>query len=321
MLILSLVIWMVATRGVAKPGDLAPTRKAEADDLSRSLAATVVPGATGGPAPASPPAAEKAASRPIELAAAEALGPESEPSRCRKPKITGPAGSGPRRVGASRRLGKRQRVAHHRHRSGRSSRRTLPQPKPLLSRPREQRFDTSLLKGNPVHHTVSLDKLLAAPRSYLNQIVVLAGLFQVARSQHDRTDGTRKCSVTEWKFEPGRTGGPPLMSPSLSTEMDVEPKLAECLDGLDPGQREGKGVSILTLWVPSSGVCCLVKIEILQKTAYGVKRGFKHQPDIEYETLSVTSEGAKIAKGMTSSGRRSAGCTCSRNSTRTGSMA
>ncbi len=87
------------------------------------------------------------------------------------------------------------------------------------------------------------------------------------------------------------------MSPSISTEREVEPELAECLDGLDSSQREGKGVSILTVWFPSGGTCCLVKIEILQKTAYGVKRGFKHQPDIEYETLSVTSEGAKFAKG------------------------
>ncbi len=285
MLILSLVIWTVATRGVAKPGDLAPSPKAEADDLARSLAATVVPGVPpAGPVPPSPPAAENAAPRPMEPAAAGALGPESEP-RPDMENRRSPARPNPALVESAPPLAS---VAENA--AGAKAKAIAA---PVARTP----FDTSLLKGNLTHRTVSLDRLLAAPRSYANEIVVLAGLFHVKDSQHGLTDGTRKCSVTEWKFEPGRNGGPPQMSPSISTEMEVEPKLAECLDGLDSSQREGKGVSILTVWIPSGGACCLVKIEILQKTAYGVKRGFKHQPDIEYETLSVTSEGAKFAKG------------------------
>ena len=301
MLTLSLVIWMVATRGAAKPGDLAPTPKVEADELARSLVATVVPGAP--PAgPVSPPtlAAEKASPQPMEPAPTEAPEPASEPlpdlANRRSPARPDPAVVKSAPPDASE---KDERdhpsppsigplVAEN---AAESKAKAVAAP--IARKP----FDTSLLKGISGHRTVSLDKLLASPRSYLNQIVVLAGLFQVANSRHDRSDGTWKCSVTEWKFEAGRNGGPPKMSPSLSTEMEVEPKLAECLEGLDPGQREGKGVSILTLYVPSSGVCCLVKIEILHKTTYGVKKGFKHQPDIEYETLSVTSEGAKFVKG------------------------
>src|SRR5262249_27963078 len=124
--------------------------------------------------------------------------------------------------------------------------------------------------------------------------VVPAGMYHLALSPADRTSGPRRCLVTEVtdrKLESRRHGGAAGTSSSFSTYLDLEPRLAELLDRFAPVQREG--AAILTVWVTRSGACALVKVEILQRTKYGVKPGFKHQPDIDYETLLLTPEGSR----------------------------
>src|SRR5262249_40223494 len=125
---------------------------------------------------------------------------------------------------------------------------------------------------------------------------VPAGMYHLARSRADRPGGSRRCSVTEVtdrKLDTRRSGDASESSSAFSTVLELEPRLAEHLDGLSPGQREGKGVAILTVWVTRTGVCALVQVEILQRTAFGVKTGYKHQPDVDYETLLVTPQGSR----------------------------
>ena len=57
-------------------------------------------------------------------------------------------------------------------------------------------------------------------------------------------------------------------------------------------------VAILTLWITRDGACGLVKAEILEKaTPYIRKVGYTHKGDIHYETLVVTPEESKVARG------------------------
>src|SRR5262249_10334011 len=81
-----------------------------------------------------------------------------------------------------------------------------------------------------------------------------------------------------------------------TTDLELEPKLAEHMDGL--GHDQLTGLAILTLWVTRNGNCALVKVEILEDYKTRVKKvGYSLQGDIEYTTLLVTAEGAKPGKG------------------------
>jgi hypothetical protein len=157
-------------------------------------------------------------------------------------------------------------------------------------------FDPALLVRKPVRAKVTLEKVLATPGSYANQVVVPTGMYHLARSLADRPGGPRKSVVTERTIESRAADGALEMRSSFSTELELEPRLAERLDGLDPAQREDK-VAILTLWVTGAGACGLVKVEILEKTTHRVKKGYLAQPDINYETLLVTPVGSRLGKG------------------------
>ena len=62
------------------------------------------------------------------------------------------------------------------------------------------RFDLALLEQKPVAAKVTLDKILSSPRSYSNQIVIPAGMYNLAPSQADRAGGLRKWLATERKI-------------------------------------------------------------------------------------------------------------------------
>jgi hypothetical protein len=163
--------------------------------------------------------------------------------------------------------------------------------RPAAKRPKSE-LDQRLLVGRPVQAKDTIAKIMAAPVAYSNQVVVPAGMYRLTRSPNDRVDGPRIYEVIESRFEPRSLQ---LMSHD-STELELEPRLAERLDVLTQDQRESK-VAILTLLVEGDGTCVLVKAEILQQTRYRVKKGFKNNPDIDYETLVVSSEETRPAAG------------------------
>jgi hypothetical protein len=156
------------------------------------------------------------------------------------------------------------------------------------------RFDLARL-DRPVRAKVTLAKILASPQFSSGQIVEPAGMYHIGASLAS-TSGPRMYRVTELTVESGRGGGAPKISPTGSTELEAEPRLADRLDGLDLDRRPDH-VAILTVWVPDSGAPRLVKVEILEKTIYGVKKGYKHIPYIEYQTLALTPVESRHVKG------------------------
>jgi hypothetical protein len=163
-------------------------------------------------------------------------------------------------------------------------------------RPGTPRFDLALLK-RPVRAKVALEMILAAPGSHSNRVVVPAGMYHLGPPRPDRPGGLWKCSVTEVN-EPefrSRRNDRPKVDSSFSTDLTLEPSLAEHLNKVV--QKEQEKLAILSVWVTHSGACVLVKVEILERVICGVKRGYKHQPDIDYETRVVTPEGGKVVKG------------------------
>jgi hypothetical protein len=157
-------------------------------------------------------------------------------------------------------------------------------PKPLPGLFSKFPFDTALL-ARPVHlpepHT--LEKLVATPGPHASQVVVPAGMYQLARSRADRPGGPRKYTVNELRVE---SRG---IRPLTPIDLEVEPKLAENLDRLDAAQRAGKK-AILNVWVSQTGECGLVRVEILQEAHPRIGKGYKHKPSVRYETLEVTPE-------------------------------
>jgi hypothetical protein len=154
-------------------------------------------------------------------------------------------------------------------------------------------FDPALLARKPVAAKVTLEKLLAAPASYSSQVVVPAGMYHLARSRVDDPGGARKFLVTERNIVQKARGLD--MTSSFFTELEVEPRLAEHLDGLAPAQLRDK-VAILTLWVTGVGTCGLVKVDLLEKVTPRIKKGYLGQADLVYETLQMTPEGSRTAR-------------------------
>ena len=88
------------------------------------------------------------------------------------------------------------------------------------------------------------------------------------------------------------------MNSPFSADLELDPRLAEHLDRLDPAQRKDK-VAILTVWVTTGGACVLVQVEILEKAIPRIKRvGYSIQADIEYQTHLVTPERSSLGKGI-----------------------
>jgi serine/threonine-protein kinase len=175
---------------------------------------------------------------------------------------------------------------------------TRAKQRPAAVKSTASRFDTALLARKPIRDKASLAKILAAPQSYAGQIVVPTGMYALARSQHESAGGPRKCLVSERKLESNGHGGALQMSAPFSTDLELEPRLADNLARLDPAQKKDK-VAILTLWVTTGGDCMLVQAEILEKAIPRVKRvGYSVQADIEYQTQLVTPEHSTLGKGL-----------------------
>ncbi len=156
------------------------------------------------------------------------------------------------------------------------------------------RFDFGALARRPVKVKEKLDKILASPRSYAGKVVIPAGMYEFARSQYDRPDGPRKCSVTERRFESSNDGTKLYLIAGATSDLGLEPRLAAHLDGLIPEQFERKP-AILTLGVTEAGDCGLVAVAILQNSFPRLRGGMV--PDIVYETLTVGVDGPKPARG------------------------
>jgi serine/threonine-protein kinase len=159
------------------------------------------------------------------------------------------------------------------------------------------RFNFSLLEQKPVAAKVTLEKVLASPRSYSNQIVIPTGMYNLAPSHADQAGGVRKWLATERKIGSKREGGPLELNSSPSRDLELEPQLAAQFDNLAAEKWKDK-MAILSLWITSDGAYGLVKAEILEKaTPYIRKVGYTHKGDIEYETLQVTPLGTKVGRG------------------------
>jgi hypothetical protein len=155
----------------------------------------------------------------------------------------------------------------------------------------------ALLEQKPIHAKVTLEKVLSSPGSYSNQLVIPVGMYNLAPSHADRPGGVRKWLATERKIGSKRESTALELTLSPSNELELEPRLATRLNELAPRQWKDK-MAIVTLWITHDGVCGLVKAEILEKCVpYIRKVGYAHKGAIEYETLQVTPEGMKPAKG------------------------
>ena len=279
LLVLTLVVWGLGRRQgkletapapsppvTSAPTPVAPVQSPAPSSLSQTPA----------PSPADPPAP-----KPMELARAPVTKPteHSQPDASENRPSAGPSTSGGKLAATSPAESKeRARLA-----SGANG------SPAAVNSGKSSQFDPTVLARKPVKEKGTLKKILDASRFYSNQVVVPDGMYLLARSQTDRADGPRKYLVTERKIEEKKnnTLG---MSSSPSTDLAVEPKLAERLDQLEADLWKDK-MSILTLWFTRDGAGLLVKVEILEKATPRVKRvGYSVQADIEYETLLVTTE-------------------------------
>ena len=123
-------------------------------------------------------------------------------------------------------------------------------------------------------------------------------MYNLAPSQADRPGGVRKWLATERKI-----GSKKRQQRSRAEFVPVQriwssnPGSPRVSTSLAADQWKDK-MAILTLWITNDGACGLVKAEILEKaTPYIRKVGYTHKGDIEYETLQVTPEGTKAARG------------------------
>jgi len=162
--------------------------------------------------------------------------------------------------------------------------------------PDPNRFNFGRLAWRPVRVKEKLDLVLASPGAHAAQVIMPAGMYELARSRYDRTDGPRKYSATERRFESpsNRPGAKFYLISGVTTEVELAPKLAEHLDALNPSQLDKKP-AILTLGVTKSGECGLVAVAILQNSYPRLRGGMV--PDIVYETLAVSADGAKPTIG------------------------
>jgi Protein kinase domain len=161
----------------------------------------------------------------------------------------------------------------------------------------DSRYQTAMLARKPAAPEITLDKLLSAPRSYAGQIIVPAGMYNLEPPPADRTGDTRKWMATERRVGPKKGSSELEMSLAPSSFLELEPKLAARLDALETEKWKDR-VALLTLWVADSGDCGLVKVEILEKASPTIRKfGYTHKGVVEYETLLVTPEGSRPARG------------------------
>jgi len=281
LLVVTLVVAWLATRHETKPATLTLAQK-EAPGASQ-------PAPVLSPAPTSRPETPErhvaGTTEPKSTEPAEATGPRSAPSievaTTTEPRdreaVAHPPPPPPKRAPALAARGK---------------------ARPAAARYTAHPFDPALLVRKPIRDKASLAKILAAPHSYSGQLVVPTGMYCLARSPNDRPGGPRKYQVSERKIESNGHQGALQMNSPYSTDLELDPRLAEHLEGLDPAQRKDK-VAILTLWVTTGGDCVLVQVEILEKAIPRIKKvGYTVQADIEYQTHLVTPERSSLGKGI-----------------------
>src|SRR5262249_12548245 len=143
-------------------------------------------------------------------------------------------------------------------------------------------FDPARLE-RPVPAKDPLKRILDRPEYYAGQVLVPFGMYHLERSPADRPKGPRRIRVVEQSIERKEHRGPLELISHATTDLEVEPKLAESLGRLS--RDELKGLALLTVWVTTGGNCGLVKAEILQSYKTRVKKvGYALQGDIEYAT-------------------------------------
>ncbi|MFI5457252.1 MAG: protein kinase [Isosphaerales bacterium] len=265
----------------------------ETKPATPALAQKDAPGASQ-PAPVLTPSPPSRPETPERL-----LAETSEPKSTRLAAATGPESAPSSGLATTTEPRDREAVAHPA-----SPARRAPavvaggKARPAAIKYTSNHFDPALLARKPIRDKVTLAKVLAAPHSYSGQLVVPTGMYSLARSQHDRPGGPRKYLVSERKIESNGHGGALQMDSSFSTDLELDPRLAEHLERLDPAQRRDK-VAILTLWVTTGGDCVLVQVEILEKAIPRIKKlGYTVQADIEYQTHLVTPERSSLGKGI-----------------------
>ena len=122
-------------------------------------------------------------------------------------------------------------------------------------------------------------------------------MYNLAPSHADRPGGLRKWLATERKIGSKRESSPLELTLSPSNDLELEPRLAARFDDLAarPMERQDGDLDLVDhkgrrLWARQSR-------DPRKATPYIRKVGYTHKGDIEYETLQVTPEGTKAAKG------------------------
>jgi hypothetical protein len=281
-----LAVWALITRAELKPAVPAagPKTAPVVSATPRPTADQPPPQPSRPEPPAPPPAGEP---QPAELASAISPGPDRvvPPRRGDRP-VAGPAAAKPRPREPMVKAG----PPH----DGSLLARTSPAARPVDSMLDWSRFDLTRL-DRPFRAKVSLAKIRASPQSYSGQVVEPAGMYHLAPAGASRGGGARMYSVMELTVESPR-GGRSKISPMAYTELEVEPRLADRLNGLESARRQDH-VAILTVWVTDAGAIGLVKVEIWEKSIPGFGKGYKQIPHVEYQTLAVTPVESRRLKG------------------------
>ena len=163
-----------------------------------------------------------------------------------------------------------------------------PQPRPVVGVFANHKFEIARLSQRPTRGKYPLAKILASPGSHRDEVIVPSGMYGLSLSKTDNPSGHRKYLITEWKLK--QSGNKFVKEHAGTNDMEVEPRLAENLDGLKKDMLQDK-LAILTIWITSSGECGIVQVEILQEFKIGRKPGFLGgQADIDYLTRVVTPD-------------------------------
>ena len=154
---------------------------------------------------------------------------------------------------------------------------------------------------------LTLEKLLVASRSYSGQIVVPAGMYNLAPAETARTGSPRQMDGnSSARSAPRKTPARSRSIWRLPACWTSSPELASRLEDLSVDLWKDR-VAILTLWFPRDGAVLLVRAEILEKAVPTVKKvGYTHKGHVDYETLTVCIWNPSSAKAISSSGKKSA---------------
>ncbi len=277
----------------------APSQEAKPTaGATAATAATVVPSQTPRSNPPALTPVDKPPAKSTEPVASTDPGPkpQTQPTTSENPAPAARSTSGGELANTKRDESEKDRFTEPMAKTA-SATANRPKVEPAKTTFADGRFDLSLLEQKPVSAKVTLEKILASARSHSNQIVIPAGMYNLAPSRADQRGGVRKWLATERKIGSKKDSSALELNSSPSMDLELEPQLAAHFDNLAADQWNDK-MAILTLWITKDGASGLVKAEILEKaTPYIRKVGYTHKGDIEYETLQVTPQGTKVARG------------------------